>query len=114
MITKMMLAALGAGLALAPAAHAQTAPPPAPPAASVPADAFSAEDIQKFARADTKVSAIQADANVADGDKQAKMVEAVQAEGLTPQRFNAIAQAAQTNPELQQKIQQAAPAPATE
>lgn len=109
---KLMIATIGAGLMLAPAAIAQdagTAAPGAMPPAAAPAN-FADADLQKFARAQVKVAQIQADDSVAAGDKQGKMLEAVQGEGLTPQQFNDIAQAAQTDPALQQKIQQASPA----
>lgn len=116
------LIALVAGLAVAPAAPAQepdapastpepAASAPAASAPAAPATAFTPEDIQKFARAVTEVAKIQGDATVAETDKQAKMAAAVQAQGLEPQKFNEIAQAAQTDPALQEQIR-AASAPA--
>ncbi|GLK44995.1 MULTISPECIES: DUF4168 domain-containing protein [Novosphingobium] len=40
-----------------------------------------------------------------DTDKQAKMAQAVQQEGLSPERFNEVASAARADPALQQSIQ---------
>lgn len=131
MNSKLMIAAIGAGLMLAPAAPAALAqdagpgtpgavppteappaatPPAATPPAATPAADVTDADIAKFVRADAKVAQIQADDGVAADAKQGKMLEAVQAEGLTPQQYNSIAQAAQSDPALQQKIQQARPA----
>ncbi len=101
---------LTGALALTPPVSAQTAQPaPAtsPPAAS---SSFTDGDLQKFATAAIALNKIQADTNVAPADKQPKMVAAVQQSGLDPQKFNAIAQAAQNDPALQQRIQTAAAA----
>lgn len=101
-------------VACAPAAFAQTAAPaPAAPPAAAPAPAatsFSDDDLKKFASAAIEINKIQADAAVAD--KQPKMLAVVQASGLPPEKFNQIAQAAQSDPALQQKIQAAASASA--
>ena len=97
----------------APVAMAQTATPSAPaqtPEASTAQNDFSDQDIQKFAMAMVKLNDIQADATIAAPDKQAQMASAVQQQGLDPQKFNAIAQAAQSDPALQQKIQSKAAA----
>jgi hypothetical protein len=103
-----------AGLAMSSSAWAQTgAPAGATPASAVPSSpsassSFSDDELQKFASAAIQLNKIQADAGVAATDKQPKMLAAVQASGLDPAKFNAIAQAAQTDSTLQQKIQAAA------
>jgi hypothetical protein len=97
--------------AAAPAA----APAPAAPAAG--ASNFSDSDIKQFAAAAVEVTKIQSDTSIADADKQPKMLAALQASGLPPEKFNQIGQAAAADPALQQRIQAAAPpapaAPAT-
>ncbi|PZU58942.1 MAG: hypothetical protein DI547_08740 [Sphingobium sp.] len=103
-----MLALSGATGALAQSAA--PASPPAAPTAAAPAAAgsFTDEELTKFASAATELNKIQADAGVPAADKQPKMLAAVQASGLDPARFNTIAEAAQSDPALQQKIQAAA------
>ncbi len=89
-----------------PAAIGQTntSPAPAPGTSTVESD-FSEQEIQQFAMAVVKISKIRADMSVAAPDKQAQMATAVQEEGLAPQKFNAIAEASQSDAVLQQKIQ---------
>lgn len=95
----------------APAAPA--APAPAAPAAG--ASNFSDSDIKQFAAAAVEVTKIQSDTSIADADKQPKMLAALQASGLPPEKFNQIGQAAAADPALQQRIQAAAPpAPAAD
>lgn len=89
-----------------PAAAAQTAP--AAPAAG--ASQFSDADIKQFAAAAVEVTKIQSDASISAADKQPKMVAALQASGIPPEKFNQIGQAAAADPALQQRIQAAAPA----
>ena len=87
--------------------------PAAPPSPSVPAagaSSFSDSDIQQFAAAATEVTKIQADASIPAAEKQPKMLAALQASGLPPEKFNQIGQAAATDPALQQRIQAASPA----
>lgn len=114
--TKAALAA--ATIGFAPAALAQTAAPAAasPPAAVAPdaaaSTSFSDDDLKKFASAAIEINKIQSDTATADTDKQPKMLAAVQKSGLPPEKFNQIAEAAQTDPALQQKIQAAADASA--
>lgn len=90
---------------------AQTSPAPAAPGASASASAssFSEADIKQFAAAAVEVTKIQQDTSIAAADKQPKMLAAVQASGLPPEKFNQIGQAAATDPALQQRIQAAAP-----
>jgi hypothetical protein len=102
-------------LAAAPALAQSTAP--AQPAAATPATpaaatSFSDDEIKKFASAAVELNKIQTDTTVTAEQKQPKMLAAVQATGLDPQKFNAIGQAAQSDPALQQKIQAAASASA--
>jgi hypothetical protein len=118
--------ALGATAALAQMApEAQTTAPPTqatppqqatPPSADEPTTAppaaaptsFSDADVDKFAGAALAVQKIQQDATVPDTDKQAKMSAAVTSSGLTPEQFNAMATASQSDPALMKRIQTAA------
>ena len=79
-----------------------TAPPAAAPTS------FSDADVDKFAGAALAVQKIQQDATVPDTDKQAKMSAAVTSSGLTPEQFNAMATASQSDPALMKRIQTAA------
>ncbi|WP_150292896.1 DUF4168 domain-containing protein [Sphingobium estronivorans] len=96
--------------AAAPAAPAQAAPAQAAPAAG--ATAFTDAEIKQFAAAAVEVTKIQQDSSIAAADKQPKMLAALQASGMPPEKFNQIGQAAAADPALQQKIQAAAPAAA--
>lgn len=94
---------------------------PADPDAPTEAGAYSDADLKAFARAAIAANKIQQDTAVPATEKQPKMLAAVQAEGLDPVKFNAIAQASQSDPVLKQRVQAAAaseqqstaPAPAT-
>lgn len=94
-------------------AQAQPAASPAPataaPAPAAGASNFSDADIKQFAAAAVEVTKIQQDASISDADKQPKMVAALQASGIAPEKFNQIGQAAAADPALQQRIQAAAP-----
>jgi hypothetical protein len=92
--------------ALAQAPAAAPAPSAAPAAG---ASNFSDSDIKQFAAAAVEVTKIQSDTSIADADKQPKMLAALQASGLPPEKFNQIGQAAAADPALQQRIQAAAP-----
>ncbi|MGE4321873.1 MAG: DUF4168 domain-containing protein [Sphingobium sp.] len=103
--------ALCAALPLA-AQTAPAQPEPAAPQAAAPqagASTFSDSDIKQFAAAAVEVTKIQSDATIPAADKQPKMLAAVEASGLPPEKFNAIGQAAAADPALQQRIQAAAP-----
>jgi len=95
---------------------AQTAAPapaqPAAPAASASASSFTEAEIKQFASAAVEVTKVQSDASIPAADKQPKMLAALQASGLDPEKFNAIGQAAASDPALQQRIQAAASASA--
>ena len=96
------------------AAPATPATPATPAAPSAAAGKFSDADIKLFAAAAVEVTKIQSDASIADAEKQPKMLAALQASGIAPEKFNEIGQAAAADPALQQRIQAAAPAtPAT-
>ena len=99
---------------LAQEATATASATPAPQAnATAQAEAnFSDGEVKQFASAALAVQQIRADTATTDADKQPKMAAAVQASGLTPQRFNEIAQASQNDAELTQRIQAAATAAA--
>lgn len=109
LMSAMSLSAAGPVLAQS-AAPAQ--PAAATPAAPATATSFSDDEIKKFASAAVELNKIQTDTTVTAEQKQPKMLAAVQATGLDPQKFNAIGQAAQSDPALQQKIQAAASASA--
>lgn len=82
-----------------------TATTPAATAAS-----YTDADINEFATAAIAVQKIQGDASVAATEKQTKMASAVSSSGLTPEKFNAIATASQSDPALMKRIQTAASA----
>lgn len=109
----------GATLAIAPAALAQTAPqtPPADPAQTAPAPAapqaagpVSEAEVGQFATAALEIDKIRKDTATPEADKGTKMAAAATAAGLTPERFNAIGQAMQTDTALNKRIQAAASA----
>lgn len=127
-----MMNALGFGAALALAggtaqarqgmmapADPQTQSPadPASPAAgngaTAPAGRASVTDteVRQFASAAMAVNDIQKDGGLADAEKQTKILAAVQQSGLSPQRFNEIAQASRSDSGLMQRVQAAATAP---
>lgn len=95
-----------------------SAPPPAKQAPQGAAD-FSDEELQSFAEAQKDVSEIskeyegkikdsQEPAKMAEMRQKAnkKMVKAVRDAGLEPTRYNAIANAVRSNPELAKKVEQ--------
>ena len=84
-----------------------TQPATTPTAPLTSADVNDGE-VGQFATAVVAVNKIQQDASVADADKQTKMAAAVTGSGLTPHRFNEIAQASQADPALMTRIQAAA------
>ena len=96
--------------ASAPLLAQEAAAPAAPAAPSANASSFSDSDIKQFAAAAVAVTKIQSDSTIADAEKQRKMLAALQASGIPPEKFNAIGQAAAADPALQQRIQAAAPA----
>ncbi len=96
--------------ASAPLLAQEAAAPAAPAAPSANASSFSDSDIKQFAAAAVAVTKIQSDSTIADAEKQPKMLAALQASGIPPEKFNAIGQAAAADPALQQRIQAAAPA----
>ncbi len=107
---KPHLALCGLSLCLATSvAHAQepTSPPATSPTPS-PTSTFSDEELEQYVKAALEVQQIQQDAATPDADKQTKMAAAVQSAGLTPEKFNQIAMASQSDPALQQRIQAAA------
>jgi len=105
------LAALATGAMLigAPAlAQSQTTPsePATPPAASASAKAnVSDDEVNRFAIAAVAVERTRADTSLADAAKGKAMVDTIKANGLTPARFNEIAQASQADPALQARVQ---------
>jgi hypothetical protein len=97
---------------LAQGAAAPTTPatPAAPATPSAGAAKYSEADLKQFAAAAVEVTKIQSDASIAEAEKQPKMLAALQASGIAPEKFNEIGQAAAADPALQQRIQAAAPA----
>ncbi len=96
-----------------PAGPEAAAPAEAAPAPAATADSYTDADLKAFARAAIAAGKIQQDTTIAQAEKQPKMLAAVQAEGLDPVKFNAIAQASQADPTLQKKIQDVATADAS-
>jgi len=113
----MKLALLAAGLLMsggtafaqsseaAPAAAPEAAAPA--PEAAAPADAasFTDEQVNSFASAMVQIQGVAQDATIDETQKQTQMVAIVQSAGLDPETFNAIGAAAQSDPELQQRVQ---------
>ncbi len=101
----------GATLIATPALAQDAAPAPAPaPEAAAPAAApttVSDAEIKQFAKAALAADKVSKDAAIPAADKQKQMAGAVASSGLEPARFNAIAQAAQSDPALQQRVQAA-------
>jgi hypothetical protein len=109
------LVALGLGLAGAAPAAAQS-PGPAPEAAPK-AKAFSANDLQSFARAAVKVKKLNEvympklqaaetpeEQQAVRRDATAKMAEAVEKEGLSVDKYNEIYLAARSDPEVADEV----------
>ncbi|WP_235037847.1 MULTISPECIES: DUF4168 domain-containing protein [unclassified Novosphingobium] len=94
--------------AMIPEAGSTAAPPASsqqPPAAAPSATSFSDVELEQYVRAALAVQRVQQDQTTPDTAKQTKMADAVQQEGLSPERFNEVASAAQADPALQQRIQ---------
>lgn len=89
---------------------AATGTPPTTTPAAPTAASYTDADVDQFASAALAVQKIQQDATVPDADKQTKMSAAVTSSGLTPEKFNAIATASQSDPALMKRIQTAAAA----
>ncbi|RKF23223.1 DUF4168 domain-containing protein [Altericroceibacterium spongiae] len=96
-------------LGMGTAAIAQTASPAAPAQQAAPgASSYSDAEIQGFVQAFMKVQEINQDTSMDQTQKQSAMVNAIEAAGLTPEKFNEIGQASQSDPALAQKIQETA------
>ncbi|MCD2323178.1 DUF4168 domain-containing protein [Sphingomonas sp. IC-56] len=94
---------LGAALAAT-----QVAPQQAAPATGAASATVSETEVRQFAGAALTITRAQKDATVSEDDRNKKAAEAVAASGIAPDRFNAIAQAMQTDSALKQRIQTAA------
>lgn len=110
----LVVGASAVGLCLpASGALAQTQQPaPAPPSAgssgSVQASSsYTDGELQQFASAAIAIQRVENDSATAPADKEPMMAAAVQQSGLTPQRFNEIAEASNADPALMQRIQNA-------
>lgn len=100
------------GVADEAAAPTDPAAEAAAPADVAGADASAATDISEaeidsFARATVKLHEIQADASIADDQKQSAMAAAVSEAGLDAAKYNEIGQAAQADADLRAKVQTA-------
>lgn len=95
-------AAAPAAPAAAPAAATPSAATPAAPAAG--SSSFAPDQVTKFAKALTKVNAINTDATIPADQKQTQMVAAIEQEGLDPNTFNQIAQAYQSDASLRDQV----------
>ena len=117
MRTTFLAAGLFGAFAFASIAQAQTEPAPAPAAPSAPAtSAFTDEELKSFGGAMTEVQKINAEYTPkmtgADGPTKAtlqkemigKMGAAVQASGLSPQKYNEISAAVQKDNALRQRL----------
>ncbi|MBT2246699.1 DUF4168 domain-containing protein [Sphingobium sp. BHU LFT2] len=106
---KPRVALYALSLCVATVAQAQdAAPPTSPPTTSPPpspTSTFSDAELEQYVKAALAVQQIQQDTATPDADKQTKMAAAVQSAGLTPEKFNQIATASQSDPALQQRIQ---------
>jgi hypothetical protein len=95
-----------------------TAPSATPPAqgttgagaATASATTVSDTEVKQFATAALAVNKLQADTTTPEADKNAKLVAAITATGLSAERFNAIGQAMAGDPALNKRIQEAAAA----
>ncbi|OAN58612.1 DUF4168 domain-containing protein [Sphingobium sp. TCM1] len=94
----------GTGAAQAQDAASPTVPP-AMPSAPGQAGSFTDVELGQYVKAARAVQGIQQDTATPDVDKQARMAAAVQDAGLTPEKFNEISAASQSDPALQQRIQ---------
>lgn len=92
---------------LAAGAHAQEAPPE-PQANARAAAAVSDQEVSQFALAALMVQQIAADEALDEEQKQAAAVSVLEQTGMEPQRYQQIAESAQTSPELQERVQLAA------
>lgn len=86
----------------APDAATATAAPAAAPAV----DSNDPEQVARFARALSKVNAINADATTDQAEKQPQMVAAIEAEGLDPNAFNELAQVYSADEAFRTKVNQ--------
>lgn len=124
---KLSIIATAAALAASPALAQETTP--TEPAQDAPATGAMGEaqtsatvtdaEVDQFATAVVAVDTINKDTSVAAEQKQTQMASAVTASGLTPERFNSIATAMNSDSALQAKVgaaiqakAPAAPAPA--
>lgn len=95
-------------LCLAAPALAQSATPAAP-AGTAPAGKLSVTDaeVALFAKTAIAVNNVRTDASIAEADKQKAMAAKIETSGMPIVRFNEIAQASQSDPALQTRIQAA-------
>lgn len=108
-MTYITHAALAASMLIAGPALAQTEAPSASPTQTEAATTAPVTDaeITQFARAALAADAVAKDASIPAADKTAKTTEAVTATGLDTARFNHIAQLAQTDAAMRDKVQAA-------
>lgn len=104
---KTTLIAAAAVLTAASPSFAQDAAPPAQQAAPADATSFSDDDIQKFAMVMSDARPIFTDATKSNAEKEGQLIEVLKQRGLEPEKFNAIGQAADSDPAVREKVQAA-------
>lgn len=95
---------LAGGSVAAQTASPQDAPAPNQNAAPQASD-FSSAQVDGFAKAVVEFPGIDADQNLDAQQKQNAKLAIVQEAGLDPQTFNSIAETAQSDPELNHRVQ---------
>lgn len=95
---------MAGGSAVAQTTGPQDAPAPSQNAAPQASD-FSSAQVDGFAKAVVEFQSIDADQSMDDQQKQNAKLAVVQQSGLDAPTFNSIAQAAQTDPELNHRVQ---------
>ncbi|UZK65623.1 DUF4168 domain-containing protein [Sphingomonas sp. M1-B02] len=85
-----------------------TPAPAATPTASATASAVTDTEVNQFAAAALAAAKVREDTTIPEADKNARLVATVTGSGLSAERFNAISQAMQADPALNQRIQAAA------
>lgn len=94
----------------APADAPAAAGPEGAPSAAAPAEGevqvtITQQDVEKFAVAMVRINEIQGQDALDEAGKQQAMAAAVQEAGLEPMTFNTIAQEAETNTDLRERVQ---------
>tara|TARA_B100000678_G_scaffold52291_1_gene41765 strand:- start:929 stop:1285 length:357 start_codon:yes stop_codon:yes gene_type:complete len=108
MKTMIASALVATGLTMgAPVALAQSNSSDAMTAQPQAAATVSDAEVTAFAASAGEIQKVQADSSLEAADKQKQMVSILEKHSLTPQRFNEIAQAMQTDKALAMRIRTA-------